>query len=300
MVGGQREQHVAGLVSDVEGQLQRHVRAGNVGVEARAFAHRLETAQDDVAALPHANQANVVACQVRRQVSGVSRDDRGPAGRQRVHELGLCLGDPRKRAELLEVNRRDRRDHADVWPRQGCELGDLAQAPHGELQDAHLGIRFEPRERQRHADLVVVAPLGRDHSRVRAHERGEDVLRRGLAHRAGDAHEPGAAPVADEPADRLERAERVLRDEHGRGTALARVVDVPPAVADDDEEVAGRDPARVDLDAGDVDRAQPLQLSEAERLDRVELERDHAAAPMRRSASRATSRSSHGKVSPPM
>ena len=62
------------------------------------------------------------------------------------------------------------------------------------------------------------------------------------------------------------------------------------AAADRDEEVALLDPPRVDLHAGDLVRPRPRD-EPAERLDDVELERDHRA-----STSRATARSSNGTL----
>ena len=99
--------------------------------------------------------------------------------------------------------------------------------------------------------------------------------------------------VADGAADRGERGVRVVGDERRRGSAGERVRDEVVAAADGDEEVALLDPPRVDLHAGDL--ARPRAGGEpAERLDQVELERDHRRAAFLRARSRATSRSSNG------
>jgi hypothetical protein len=55
----------------------------------------------------------------------------------------------------------------------------------------HRGI--EPRERQRHAEVVVEIALGRQHAAGRAAEQQrQQVLGRGLARTAGDAHHRAA------------------------------------------------------------------------------------------------------------
>ena len=81
-----------------------------------------------------------------------------------------------------------------------------------------------------------------------------------------------------------------MRDERRRAS-ISRVADELASAANRDEEVAAADEARVDLEAGDL--AGAVQLTEAERLELLECDRDHAC-----SASRATTRSSNGSFSP--
>ncbi len=151
-----------------------------------------------------------------------------------------------------------------------------------------------PAERQRDAELVVVVRLRGDRAQVRRAERGQDVLRRRLAGRAGDADDAGAAAVAHRAADRRERRVGVVGDERGGGTAGERVRDEVGAAADRDEEVALLDPARVDLHAGHL-VGPGARGQAAERLEQGELERDHGRATAA-STSRATSRSSKGRL----
>ena len=54
---------------------------------------------------------------------------------------------------------------ADVRLRERCEPGDLAEAAHAHLDDADLGVRLDPAQRQRHPELVVVVRLGGDRAR---------------------------------------------------------------------------------------------------------------------------------------
>src|SRR5581483_6075612 len=86
-------------------------------------------------------------------------------------------------------------------------------------------------------------------------------------------------------------------DERRRRSARKGVLAEVGARADGDEQVALGDPARVDLKAGDlVGPPGAIEPPGRDPLDLVERERDHRAAPSRRSVSRATSRSSKGKV----
>ena len=207
-----------------------------------------------------------------------------------AQQLRLRLGDPLDRLDQLQVHGPDVRDHADVRPRERAEPGDLAHPAHRQLEHADLRVLLEPAERQRNADLVVEARLGRDRPRVRGAERGEDVLRRGLAGRAGDADDLRRAAGADGAADRAERGERAVRDERGRGAAGEGVLDEGAgSVVDRDEEVALLDPARVDLDAGHLARPR-LGPELAERLDLLQRQRDHARDSQASAASRARPR----------
>ena len=211
--------------------------------------------------------------------------DRGPAGRQRLQQLALRAPDALDRADLLQVDGADRGDHADLGPRERAELRDLAEAAHRQLEHAHLGVRLEAAERERDADLVVVARLGRDGAGVRAAEGGEDVLGRRLPHRARDR--TNCAPLRSRTRPPI-RARAACASSGTRVAApprSRRIREKRRAGAHGDEEVAGSDAAGVDLDAGDLVRG-GLELAEPSRARRPE--RDHAAAPSRRSASRAT------------
>ena len=140
---------------------------------------------------------------------------------------------------------------ADVGPRERREPRDLAEAAHAHLDDADLGVGLEPAERERHAELVVVVPLGRDRAPVGRAERGEDVLRRRLAGRAGDADDARPRAVAHLAArSSASAACGSLGHERRGGAAGERVRDeVGARRRRGDEEVALLDPPRVDLDA---------------------------------------------------
>src|SRR5262249_18229556 len=154
-------------------------------------------------------------------------------------------------------------------------------------------------EGERDTELGIEARLGRDRARVRAAQRRQDVLGRGLAHGAGDADDPSARQRAHRAADRGERAVRVARDQDGGRPAREGVVAEVGAGPDGNEAVALLDAARVDVDAGDlVGPAGPRQPPET--LELVERERDQADTwwGSARIASRATSRSSNGSMRP--
>ncbi len=112
----------------------------------------------------------------------------------------------------------------------------------------------------------------------RTAERGEDVLRRGLAARAGDRDDARVAALAHGAAERGHRRELVVGNERRRRPARARVVEEGDAAAERDEQVARPDAARVDLDAGHRPGL-ALEPAEAERPQLRERERDQARAP---------------------
>jgi hypothetical protein len=193
------------------------------------------------------------------------------------------------------VNRAHVRDDADLRPGDPAQLGDLAEAAHRELEDAHLRVVLEPAQREWHSDLVVEARLGGDRARDGRAECSEDVLRRRLAHRAGDPDDVRRAAVANGCSDPGQGREGVVRDERRRGAVCERILEVLGAAIDGDEEIPVDDPARVDLDTRE---ASGSHIGSTEPCEDLGLERDHAGALSRRSTSRATSASSKGILRP--
>ena len=99
------------------------------------------------------------------------------------------------------------------------------------------------------------------------------------------------APVAHGAAERGERGEAVVGDERGSGAPPERVFDeVRAGVVDGDEQVAGGDPARVDLDARHSLRVLAPKTSRPRRSSATSSSDSGitSRAPSRRSASRAT------------
>ena len=196
------------------------------------------------------------------------------------------------------MHRADARDHADVRSCHRAQLGDLADPAHAHLADDDLGVGLDPRQRQRQADLVVVPALGRDGLRVRPAHRGEDVLRRRLAGRAGDPDDAGRAPTPHGAAESGDPGECILRDERRSSPSRERVSGEVLAPVDGKEEVALLDAPRVDLHSCHLlGPGRSIEPAGTERGDLLEAERDHfVAAPSLLRASRATSRSSKGTV----
>src|SRR5207249_10616461 len=75
---------------------------------------------------------------------------------------------------------------------------------HGHLDDADLGVLLAAADRQRYAQLGVVAALGGHRTAFAAADGREDVLRRGLAHGAGDGDEARRAPRSEEHTSELQ------------------------------------------------------------------------------------------------
>ena len=94
---------------------------------------------------------------------------------------------------------------ATCGPGQPGERRDLAGMVHADLDHREIGVGGHPRQRQRHAPVVVVARLGGMDAALAGQHRAQHLLGRGLADRAGDADH--LARVRARPA-RAERGQR--------------------------------------------------------------------------------------------
>src|SRR6185312_13319874 len=82
----------------------------------------------------------------------LGRDDRGATSREALDELALRPDHALEGVDQLEMHRADVGDDPDLRPSEGTELPNLAEASHRELENADLGLRLEPAERQRDSD----------------------------------------------------------------------------------------------------------------------------------------------------
>ena len=218
--------------------------------------------------LAKAHHLDVVS-QVRLQQRLARRNhDRRPR-RQAGDQLGLGRGDRLQRAEQLQVHRADIHDRADVGPGDLNQLCDLTGPAHRHLEHECLRVGGGREQRQRQPDLGVVVFRTRGGAQMRAQERDEDVLSRGLAGRPGDRNDPGrAGPQLGAPRarERLQAAQRIVvlehdalgcdrsgvrrRHEHAPRSGRERLPGVGPAVraraGQPDEQLAALQRARID------------------------------------------------------
>ena len=173
-------------------------------------------------------------------------------------------------AHELEVHRGHGRDEADVGLGDGGQLGDLAVTAHPHLEHERLGPGGRLEHRHGQPDLGVEVLAVGHRAQALAEHRGEDVLGRGLPHRARDPDHGAAQRAAPRGGQALQGRERVVGRDHGSGrcvepvgvlgrhqhpprAAVQRLRREAPAVdvlADQPhEEVAGPDRARVDHSA---------------------------------------------------
>ncbi len=123
----------------------------------------------------------------------VAVDHRGAAGNEPEKDLGLGVRDLIDRLEEFEMHRRDGGDDRHVGPHQPGERRDLAGVVHADLENAVAGLLGQARERERHAPVIVErGDRGMDLAVARERE-AERILGRGLADRAGDRDDLGAA-----------------------------------------------------------------------------------------------------------
>ena len=205
---------------------------------------------------------------------------------------------------------------------------------HCHLEHERLGAPARLEHGQRQPDLGVEVLAARVRARAGGEQRGEDVLRRGLAGGAGDAGHADAELVPPRVGEPPERRQRVVGDDgrrggarglagglprgrHGRRTVLRPHEHAPrpglerlrgeraavrARAAQPHEQVARLERARVDhgaLGAGALGIARG-ELGAGSLGDPPGGQVDHARTPPRaRSASRATVTSSNGSLRPP-
>jgi hypothetical protein len=138
VVSGQRRERIGRVVAPREAELDRQGPPERLHFQARAAVLRREVREADVAAVAEADDLDVVTLQVGVEVAFARRDDRRPARWESGDQLGLRLSDPFDRAQELEVDGANGRDHPDVRPRDCTELGDLADTAHSHLHDRRL------------------------------------------------------------------------------------------------------------------------------------------------------------------
>ena len=157
------------------------------------------------------------------------------------------------------------------------ERADLPEPAHAHLGDDDVGVGLEAAERERQADLVVEArpPLRRARTCGRR-------ARRGCPSSRSSRTEPVIATTRASLRARTARPSAASAANSSRGTSVAaaprarassRNATPPPTR---DEEVAGRDAARVDLHPCD---GRPRRLEPAEAAQLLQRQRDHVRAP---------------------
>ena len=139
------------------------------------------------AEVSHAPPGEPPAPVAREFVVGV--DHRDAAGTQRIEHRGVLardLGDVLHEFLVLALRVVDERDGR---ARDRGEAGGLARMVHAQLDHRRAVGLAQIEQRQRQADVVVEIALGREHLRVaevRAQDRRDHLLHRGLAVGAGD------------------------------------------------------------------------------------------------------------------
>jgi hypothetical protein len=290
--GGER---VGDVVAAVDGQPDRRVVIAVVEGEARAAVLPDVYVLGPYVGLPGAEEhrAGPGLPRHRRHERVVRVEDRDAVRGQAAYDLGLRLGCGLAAAELAGVSRTDTEHGRDR------RRGDLAQrlnvpAPaRAHLQDQVLRLGGDLGDSDREADLVVERAR-RGHSRPgQGKDAAEQVLRGGLARRAGNtddrAREPGGhlaggvghrgQDVRDEHGGGSDRARRQHGDRPVRDGSLGEVVAVGGAAGQAGEQPTWGDVARVEEQRRGNPRAgvSLVEIAAGRRCDVGEGQRDHAA-----------------------
>ena len=167
-------------------------------------------------------------------------------GGQRRHQFALGPGHAVEIAEELHMRHGHTGDDTDIGTAHVGQAGDVAGASRSHLQDDPLNVVGSIDQGQREAQLVVEGPLAGRHAEGRRQAAAEQILRRRLAHRAGDADHRALHAVAGDRTQTKERHGGVLDHDRrrsdgfpcgeiGRGSPLEGRADelVPVALGDD-------------------------------------------------------------------
>ena len=197
----------------------------------------------------------------------VTVEDADAVFRHAAEDLELGLQDALAGAQVLDVHGADVGDDGDIRPRDGGQVGHLAEVVHAHFEHGDLGVVRHVENGHGKAEVIVVVALGAGGMEAAREQAGRHFLGRRLADAAGDADDGdagvltvgcrqiavGADGVGDEDGgDRRFHGscdQRGLRAEaRGHGD---KVMAVGLLALDGDKEVAGPDSAGVGLDAGD-------------------------------------------------
>ena len=234
-------------------------------------------------------------------------------------QLALRPRHAREDADQLEM---DRPDHV-ITPTSGSAIrasSSICPKPRMPISSTSTSVPSGAASTASGSPISVLKFAGfASHAAVRRDQRGDQLLGRRLADRAGDADHGGAQlapPGAREP---LQRGQRVAggraprrrtgrvgvlgRDEHAPGAGGERVGREPPAVdvlaEQADEEVARLDARACRSDRAPARPAAGHEIGRRRGSDAGGVPGDHARDPAPAAiASRATSRSSNGSLRP--
>jgi hypothetical protein len=197
-------------------------------------------------------------------------DDGNAVELKAFEDFGLGVGNRFLGAEVFDVRRRDGRNERDMRANLPGERRDLSLVVHAHFEHRIVGLTRHPRERKRHAGMIVVALDGAVRSAGRdAFERGvKRFLGAGLSDGAGDPEDDRFGTLARCSAERLECFERVvdedvrmtdrLRDDRPSRTAFEGPFDEFVTVMDGsrhgDEQEPGFDLAAVKRHSGHFER----------------------------------------------
>ena len=247
----------------------------------------------------------------------VAVERRRPARFETEKDFRLRVGDRLDRAEVLDVDGRDRRHQRHVRPHHARKRRDFARMIHADLEHAEADACGHARERQRHAPVIVIGGGGGVGRADAGEHRAQHLLHGRLADRAGHRNNPRPRARARSDAQPFHGLERVVDRERraetgeppgpfarhdGRGSpGIEGASDVIMAVVrvalDGEEKIAGLKRATVDRDAADnLAQRRARRGAECGRQFGFSPQRRHAASA---SAARASSASENGSVVSP-
>ena len=145
----------------------------------------------------------------------VGIQDRDAVGRQGFDQFALGQRHALDGIEELHVRVSDVGDHADLRPRDGRQLANLARVIHAHLQHGDAAVIGQAQNRKRNAHMVIEIADRLAHRQCGGEQMRDGILGRSLAGDAGDADDR-PAPARPRPArQRLQGRQRIRYRQQG-------------------------------------------------------------------------------------
>ena len=203
-------------------ELVGHRLAEDVGLDGRGFGLQRAALEPRVGLAVRAegddarNAGGLGGVGELRELPDVAIDDGRAARLEPEKDFGLGLGDLLQRAEEFEMHRRDGGDDRHMRAHHLRERRDLAGMVHADFEHRVFRSFRQPRERERHAPVIVVGGGRGMRLAVGGERELQGLLGGGLADRAGDRDDLGLRARARGAAEIAQGLQHVLDDQQRR------------------------------------------------------------------------------------
>ena len=132
---------------------------------------------------------------------------------QAVDDRRLFMGNALDAVKGLQMRRGHGGHHHHIRPRHMRQGRNLARMVHANFDHREIRLTRQPRQRQGHAPMVVIARLGGMDPALPAQDHSQHLFGRGFANRSGHPHHPRPRARPRRPAQILQRLQHIRHDE---------------------------------------------------------------------------------------